>query len=270
MTKIFILIFSVLFFACSDDSSTSASATEEIVIFSLETVPDTFDPSVCPAEGTNAYGMPNRGTFIDERDGKEYKYTTIGNQVWMAENLNYESACYYSTADSCKLKGSVYSTSGQKGIDNYGFACPSGWVIPSLEDWRELMASIGGFIDNDGIFSRQIHSQYDVLKHLRTSYGWLPLNSGYEVEGTDDCGFSLLPAKQQTFNHQKSLSKLTDYDPFELEDGYAAMYMSKMYYNNADNYYNAYISFYESLALVATQSVLPLITFYVRCIKEVE
>ena len=43
--------------------------------------------SVCPAEGMNAYGMPNRGTFIDERDGQEYKYTTIGNQVWMAQNL---------------------------------------------------------------------------------------------------------------------------------------------------------------------------------------
>ena len=49
-----------------------------------------FDASsVCPAEGTNAYGMPNRGTFVDERDGRVYKYTTIGDQVWMAENLKY-------------------------------------------------------------------------------------------------------------------------------------------------------------------------------------
>ena len=54
---------------------------------------------VCPEAGTNRYGMPNRGTFVDERDGRVYKYTTIGDQVWMAENLKFElpypySSCY--------------------------------------------------------------------------------------------------------------------------------------------------------------------------------
>ena len=34
-------------------------------------------------DGYNAYGMPNRGTFVDERDGQVYSYTTIGDQVWM-------------------------------------------------------------------------------------------------------------------------------------------------------------------------------------------
>ena len=59
------------FSACTEDKS---SAPEEPV--------DTFDAAVvCPADGMNAYGEPNRGTFTDVRDGQVYKYTTIGNQV---------------------------------------------------------------------------------------------------------------------------------------------------------------------------------------------
>ncbi|MCI5601499.1 MAG: FISUMP domain-containing protein, partial [Hallerella porci] len=77
---------SVLFFACSDSSSGFSAG------------------DVCPESG--------RGTFIDDRDGQVYKYTTIGDQIWMAENLKYNaeySVCYDSLNGFCDTYGRFYS-----------------------------------------------------------------------------------------------------------------------------------------------------------------
>ena len=81
--------------SCSDDSN-SWNASE-----------------VCPESG--------RGTFVDERDGQVYKYTTIGDQVWMAENLNYEtdySICYDNGDSDCNFWGRYYSL--QENNDEHG------------------------------------------------------------------------------------------------------------------------------------------------------
>ena len=163
------------FSACSEDSS---SAPEEPV--------DTFDANVvCPAEGVNAYGEPNRGTFTDARDGQVYKYTTIGNQVWMAENLKFDapySLCYGKIDGFCDTFGRFYSlhVNGEYfdlfDQDLVDTICPAGWRVPSMDDWNILANNMGG-------------PQRGAKRLISSS----DFGDKYKP-GTDDCGFNSLPA----------------------------------------------------------------------------
>ena len=160
--KLYTFAFVAILFAACSESGTSAEASR-----------NTFDATVvCPSEGFNRYNEPNRGTFTDIRDGQVYKYTTIGTQVWMAENLRYgeEIPC---AEESCSVKGRIYMFSDTKE------ACPAGWHLPSLEEWQQLFSNMGGV---------EIAGQ-----RLKSASGWLPLNAGQSANGSDDCGFEILP-----------------------------------------------------------------------------
>lgn len=114
--------------------------TSLILVACTTDADDSFDAaSVCPTEGTNAYGMPNRGTFIDERDGQEYRYTTIGDQVWMAQNLNYnfsEAICYDSLPENCEMYGRLYWGMEIESL------CPAGWRLATTNDIEMLLKKI--------------------------------------------------------------------------------------------------------------------------------
>ena len=183
---IFFAVLLVGFFsACSDDGS---SASEEPV--------DTFDANiVCPAEGVNAYGEPNRGTFTDARDGQVYKYTTIGDQVWMAENLKFNapySVCYDKIEGFCDtfgrfyslhVNGELYDAFDQDLVDTI---CPAGWRIPTMDEWQILYDNMGGV----GKAGRRLTSS-------------LEFSEPFEP-GTDDCGFNSLPAGDWLLNGKLS------------------------------------------------------------------
>ena len=110
----------------------------------------------------------NDSTFTDTRDGKTYRIVKLGEQIWMAENLNYEmddgvkSWCNGNKQENCDKYGRLYT------YKSATYACPPGWRLPEVEEWPER--GNGGhpaFLD------------YAVV-------GW--------YGGKDTYGFSILPA----------------------------------------------------------------------------
>jgi len=109
--------------------------------------------------------------FTDPRDGKVYKTVKIGEQIWLAQNLNYEaegSLCYDNDPANAEKYGRLYDFETAKKD------CPHGWHLPSNDEWNTLVNAVGGE-DTAG-------------KYLKTNSGWI--GSG---NGTDSFGFSALP-----------------------------------------------------------------------------
>jgi len=142
-----------------------------------------------------AHWAENPPSLVDDRDGKTYKEVAIGEQIWMAENLNYAGAreigvCYDSDSANCAKFGRLYSW------DEAMEACPVGWRLPANEDWEELL----DFINDPAGASIK----------LRSTTGYERFSSSFTY-GTNDYGFSALPggifdAERERFEQGNDLS----------------------------------------------------------------
>ncbi len=133
-----------------------------------------------------------------------YQTVIIGTQCWMAENLNIgtiingnvnqqnnptiEKYCYDDLESNCNVFGGLYqwdemmqydTTEGIQGI------CPSGWHIPSDDEWCILTIHIDPSVN----CSSTSFSGTDAGYKMKSTSGW---NSG--GNGSDVYGFTALPA----------------------------------------------------------------------------
>jgi uncharacterized protein (TIGR02145 family) len=119
------------------------------------------------------FSSNHSNSFIDNRDGQRYRTITIGNQVWMAENLNYKdkkSWCYDDKKYNCKKYGRLYEWEAAVK------ACPNDWHLPSNAEWDQLInESVGKELAG---------------KMLKSEMGW---GGVANLPGTDEFRFSALP-----------------------------------------------------------------------------
>lgn len=148
-------------------------------------------------------------TPVTDVDGNNYNVTSIGNQIWMAENLKTtrysdgtliplvnttgtwnaltvtsKAYCWYNDNTSNKdIYGAYYtwsavmntssgSTSNPSGVQG---VCPTGWHLPSNSEWDELMTYLG--------------VAGGKLKESGTAH-WLSPNTG----ATNEASYTALPA----------------------------------------------------------------------------
>ena len=129
-------------------------------------------------------------------EGKTYNTVLIGSQCWFKENINVgilingpqiqmnngvkEKYCYENMESNCTIYGGLYlwdemmqgsSTPGGQGI------CPSGWHIPTDEEYTQLTTFLGGLSVAGG-----------KMKETGISH-WKSPNTG----ATNESGFKALP-----------------------------------------------------------------------------
>jgi len=125
----------------------------------------------------------NYSSFTDSRDGKIYKSIQIGTQLWMAENLSFQTSSgswiYWNDESLGAKYGRLYTWAAAKE------AVPAGWHLPTDEEWKKLEMTLGmSQADADCVDGRGTNEG----DKLKTTKGW-----ENNKNGTDAVGFAALP-----------------------------------------------------------------------------
>jgi uncharacterized protein (TIGR02145 family) len=160
------------------------------------------------------------GFMRDPRDAQYYGTVHLGNQWWMAENLNFaipqklregvlQWLCLFEQGNWCDQVGKLYRVGAV--IENrtdpeFVEVCPPGWKIPSKEDWEALFQSIGG-LDNAKELRTGGKADFNALDMGYGTYRFLEVN-GVIVDTIYEF--------HETFQRAWFLSTSTPYDPQHL------------------------------------------------------
>lgn len=157
---------------------------------------------------------PSTATVTDH-DGNVYNTVQIGSQCWLKENMratqysdgqyipmgngmSYDTAYrYYPNGDSSNLNlyGYLYNWHATMRLSDSSDTivqgiCPTGWHIPSNEEWVTLKEYA------ETVY--QCGENFHISPALASNWGWTTSNSscspGYDMSTNDQLGFSAAPA----------------------------------------------------------------------------
>lgn len=133
------------------------------------------------------------GTFRDPRDGREYPWVRIGDQIWMAENLQFAtesgSWCWENDEAECRARGRLYNWETAQRV------APPGWHLPTDEEWKTLEKFLGlttEQIEETGI--ERGGPGNTVAAVLKKAGAWPAEYEGNPMEITNQTGFSAVPS----------------------------------------------------------------------------
>ena len=225
-------------------------------------------------------------TIIDSRDGQVYKIVAVGDQTWMAENLNYAynerktssdlaSYCYDNDPKNCEIYGRLYTWAAA--VDSLGIfssdgegcgyksmkdcrnkgrirgICPAGWHLPDSSEWGEFLQTYAASIKHNK--TNSVYS--DACESLKSGNLW---GNG----GSNASGFSVLPAgylNGPSFYYILSGTyKNLSYD--------AHFWTSSETLINDEDYvaYHVYMYFNHNTATIVTQNED--FGYAIRCLKD--
>lgn len=223
-------------------------------------------------------------SFTDDRDGQSYNTIQIGDQLWMAENLNFAgvggvagdeksnvvaagSFCPEGDERNCKKYGRLYTWEAAQ------VACPAGWRLPTGNDFMKLIAAAdpaGVQLESGNVQPATSNHQPEIFGGqsvvaankaggvLKSSSGWFKKGNG-----SDAVHFKALPAgymiAAETESEKPSVGK------FDGIGGYAHIWSSSTDEQEPAFAYYLYLDF-SSMA-VGFNSFSKLDARSVRCVK---
>ena len=250
----------------SSSSAASSSGTSSSEVRSSSSIPSSFSVG----DDRSVYDAKNN-TLTDYRDGQVYRTVTIGEQTWMAENLNFAylvasdsldstSFCYNNDPSRCSKYGRLYIWSAamdsaaifsddSKGC-GYGTrcfltstvrgACPKDWHLSTQREWFKLIALVG--------------DESEAGRLLKSTEGWF-----VDKEGTDAYEFSVLPAGRSSMGVASRVAY--------TERSSQAYFWTATECGSGNDAYG--ISFYSADIVMKNYSFFKYEGYSVRCVKDV-
>jgi len=209
--------------------------------------------------GEDNPAQPNAVTDID---GNEYQTVTIGEQVWMVENLKVthyrngepiahvtDSSAWTNTTsgaycnyDNDTSNAAVYGRLyNWYAVDDDNNIAPEGWHVPSHAEWELLVDYLGGYEVAGG-----------KIKEAGTEH-WLDPNSG----ATNESGFTALPGGNRNYGHD-----------FNVMGGYGGFWSSteRQEQHGSDDAINRSLSF--GIPWIIPEYRPKDVGLSIRCIKD--